>query len=142
LGGGGLFGIFGALRPAAPPSGLFVADLQASGPADAQPRRLGTALNIFGPVWRSGTTLLGFGRQKDGTLALFDIDPSSGAVHDLSVRLPAGTAQGTAGLSARWDARHGRALLLAHTPDGATFNVGGDPLQAWLVSFVAPKAKG
>jgi len=139
---GGLFGIFGALRPSAPPSGLFMADLElekASGLADAQPRRLGTAINNFGLVWRFDTTLYGFARQDDGALALHSIDPASGAVHDLGVRLPVGTAQGTTGLSVRWDARHGYALLLAHAPDGGTVaaSAGGGPLQAWLVSFVA-----
>ena len=59
-GGGGLFGIFSALRPSAPPSGLFMANLEASGLQDAQPRRLGTAINTFGLVWRSESALLGF----------------------------------------------------------------------------------
>jgi PEGA domain len=136
---GGLFGIFGALRPAPPPAGLFMADLQASGLQGAQPRRLGTAINNFGLVWRFETTLYGFARQDDGTLALHSIDPVSGAVHDLGVRLPAGIAQGMTGLSARWDARHGSALLLARAPGGGTSAAaaGGGPLQAWLVSFVS-----
>jgi hypothetical protein len=135
-GGGpfGLFGLFSALRPSAPPSGLFVANLDASALEDAQPRRVGTSVNAFGPAWRSERTLLGFARQNDGTLALWSIEPTSGAVRDLGVRLPAGTAQG-AGLSARWDTRHGRALLLGHPPNSGT---GGSSLQAWLVSFVAP----
>jgi len=72
--GGGLFGIFSALRPSAPPSGLFMANLEASGLQDAQPRRLGTAINTFGLVWRSESALLGFARQDDGTLALRSID--------------------------------------------------------------------
>jgi len=137
--GGGLFGIFSALRPSAPPSGLFMANLEASGLQDAQPRRLGPAINTFGPVWRSESALLGFARQDDGTLALRSIDPTSGAVRDLGVRLPTGTAQGV-GVSARWDTRHGYALLLAHPSASGTFgaSVGGGPLQAWLVSFVAP----
>src|SRR5262249_47982851 len=100
---GGLFGIFGLLRPASPPSGLFLADLDAAGLADAQPRRLGTAINNFGLAWRFPTTVYAFAREDDGTLALHSIDPTSGAVHDLGVRLPAGIAQGTTGLSARWD---------------------------------------
>ena len=135
-GGGpfGSFGIFSTLRPSAPPSGLFMANLAASGLEDAQPRRLGTSVNAFGPAWRSERTLLGFARQNDGTLALWSIEPTSGAVHDLGVRLPAGAAQ-SAGLSARWDMRHGRALLLSHPPNSGT---GGSSLQAWLVSFVAP----
>jgi hypothetical protein len=144
--GGGLFGIIGALRPSAPPSGLFMADLElkkASGLADAQPRRLGTAINNFGLVWRFDTTLYGFARQDDGTLALHSIDPASRAVHDLGVRLPAVTAQGTTGLSVRWDARHGDALLLAHAPGGgpSAASAGGGPVQAWLVSFVSASAQ-
>jgi hypothetical protein len=139
-GGGGPFGIFGifsifsVLRPAAPPSGLFMANLEASGLEDAQPRRLGTSVNAFGPVWRSENVLLGFARQNDGTLALWSIEPTSGVVRELGVRLPAGTAQ-AAGLSARWDTRHGYALLLSYPPNTGT---GGSSLQAWLVSFVAP----
>lgn len=138
--GAGLFGIFSSLRPSAPPSGLFVANLEASGLQDAQPRRLGTALNTFGPVWRSDSALLGFARQEDGTLGLRSIDSASGALRDLGARLPSVTAQGAPGLSARWDARHGYALILAHAAAGGTFEptIGGGPLQAWLVSFVAP----
>ena len=140
-GGGpfGIFGIYSTLRPSAPPSGLFMANVESSGLNDAQPRRLGTSVNAFGPVWRSEDTLLGFARQNDGTLALWSIEPTSGAVRDLGVRLPAGTAQG-AGLSARWDTRHGHALLLSHPACGgviASVATGG-LLQAWLVSFVAP----
>jgi hypothetical protein len=140
---GGLFGIFSALRPAAPASGLFMGDLKASGLADTQPRRLGTAINNFGVVWRFPSTLYGFAREDDGTLALHSIDPTSGAVHDLGVRLPAGTAPGTSGLSARWDARHGFALLLAHAPGGGSSeaSAGDGPLQAWLVSFVSASAQ-
>jgi len=139
-GSGGLFGIFGifsTLRPSAPPSGLFTVNLEVSGLKDAQPRRLGTSINTFGPAWRSENTLFGLARQDDGTLALRSIDPSTGAVHDLGVRLPAGTAQGAAGLSARWDTRHGYALLLAHASNSGT---GGASLQAWLVSFLPPSS--
>jgi hypothetical protein len=139
-GGGGLFGIFGifsALRPSAPPSGLFVADMEASGLDAAQPHRLGTSLNTFGAVWRSENTLFGFARQDNGTLALRSIDPLTGAVHDLGVRLPAGTPPGVAGLSARWDTRHGYALLMTHPSNSGT---GGASLQAWLVSFLPPSS--
>jgi hypothetical protein len=141
---GGLFGIFGALRPAPPPSALFMADLdKASGLADSQPRRLGTSVNNFGLVWRFPTTLYGFAREGDGALALHSIDPTSGVVHDLGVRLPAGTAQGATGVSVRWDARHGYALLLAHAPAGGSSeaSAAGGPLQARLVSFVSPSAQ-
>jgi len=143
-GGGGLFGIsgiFSALRASTPPSGLFMASLEASGLQDAQPRRLGTAINTFGPVWRSESALLGFARQDDGTLALRSIDATSGGVNDLGVRLPAGTAQGT-GLSGRWDTRHGNALLLSRPSAGGTIgaSASGGPLQAWLVSFVSPSS--
>src|SRR6185437_4446523 len=110
-----------------------------SGLADTQPRRLGTAINNFGLVWRSESTLLGFARQEDGTLALHAIDPTSGVVKDLGVRLPAGTAQGTNGLSVRWDARHGYALLLGHSTNGGIVasSASDAPLQAWLVSFAS-----
>ncbi|MDQ6673823.1 MAG: PEGA domain-containing protein [Chloroflexota bacterium] len=139
----GVFGIFGTLRPSAPPSGLFMADLQAAGLEGTQPRRLGTAINNFGLVWHFQTTLFGFAREADGTLSLHSIDPTSGAVRDMGVRLPAGTAQGIGGLSARWDARHGFALLLAHVSADGTFgaSAGRSPLQAWLVSFVSASAQ-
>jgi hypothetical protein len=139
-GGGpfGLFGLFGALRAAAPPSGLFLANLGGADLAAVQPRRIGTAINTAGPVWRSETTLFGLARQDDGTLALRSIDTTTGAVRDLGVRLPAGTGQGL-GLSARWDTRHGRALVLARpSATGAVGNAASGPLQAWLVSFVSP----
>jgi hypothetical protein len=134
--GGGLFGIFSALRPSAPPSGLYMARLEASGLQDAQPRRLGTAINTFGPVWRSESALLGFARQDDGMLALRSIDPTSGAVRDLGVRLPAAVGQGT-GLAAHWNTSHGYALLLSHPSNGGTVGVS---LQGWLVSFASPSS--
>src|SRR5260370_36535267 len=74
-------------------------------------------MNGFGQGGGVGGAVVGFARQDDGTLALRSIDPTSGAVRDLGVRLPPGTAQGT-GLSARWDTRHGRALLLAQPSTG------------------------
>jgi len=60
---------------------------------------------------------------------------------DLGVQLPAGTAEG-AGLSARWDTRHGQALLLSHPAGGGVIASAatGGLLQAWLVSFVAPSS--
>jgi hypothetical protein len=136
----GLFSLFGALRAAAPPSGLFLANLESSDLADAQARRLGGATNTVGPVWRSETTLFGLARQEDATLALRSIDATSGAVRDLGVRLPASAGQGL-GLAARWDTRHGRALVLARSSAaGAVGNAASGPLQAWLVSFVSPGA--
>jgi len=138
-GGGGLFGIFNALRPAAPLTGLFVANLEASGLDSVQPRRLGPATGTLGPAWRSQNTLLGFARQDDGTLALRSIDPTAGEARDLGVRLPASVAQGAIGLSARWDLRHGRALLLARASTSGTrgASAGRGPLLAWLVSFTS-----
>jgi hypothetical protein len=138
--GGGLFGlfdVFSALRASsAAPSGLFVASVEASGLETVQPRRVGAAVNTLGPAWRSENTLLGIARQDDGTLALRSIDPSTGATRDLGVRLPASTGQG-AGLAARWDTRHGYALLLSHPSNGGTV---GASLQAWLVSFPQPSS--
>jgi hypothetical protein len=117
-----------------------MADLKAARLDSGQPRSLGTAINTFGPVWRSESALYGLGRQDDSTLALRSIDPGSGAVRDLGVRLPAGTGQGS-GLAVRWDTRYGRALLLSHPPTGATVgsDMPGGPLQAWLVSFAASR---
>ncbi|MGI9149250.1 MAG: PEGA domain-containing protein [Chloroflexota bacterium] len=138
--GGGLFdffGVFSALRASsAPPSGLFMASVEASGLETVQPRRVGTAINILGPAWRSENAVHSFARQDDGSLALRSIDPTSGAVRDLGVRLPTSTGQGT-GLAARWDTRHGNALLLARPSNNGT---GGASLQAWLVSFVSPSS--
>jgi hypothetical protein len=138
--GGGLFdflGAFSALRPAsAPPAGLFMASVEASGLAAARPRRIGTMNNALGPVWRSETALYSFARLNDGTLALRSTDPSTGATHDLGVRLPGSTGQG-AGLAVRWDIRHGYALLLSRPSNGGA---GGAALQAWLVSFPGPSS--
>jgi hypothetical protein len=111
-----------------------MADLDASGLTAIQPRRLGTAINMFGPTWRSENALFSLARQENGTLALLSVDPTSGATRDLGLRLPAGTGQG-AGLGVRWDARHGQALLLARPSNGAS------SLQAWLVSFVSSSAE-
>jgi hypothetical protein len=111
-------------------------DVEASGLGTVQPRRVGTAINMAGPVWRSEHAMYVFSRQSDGTLALHLIDPTSGAVRDLGVRLPAGTGQGV-GLAARWDTCDGDALLLSQSPNGGT---GGASLQAWLVSFVSPSS--
>jgi hypothetical protein len=135
----GLFGIFGALRPAPASSGLFAINLEASMLQSSQPTRLGRAINNFGLVWRYPTTLYAFARQDDGSLALHSADPNSGIVSDLGVRLGVGGAQET-GLTARWDTRHGYALLLARAPAGGTTRspADPDPIRAWLVSFAAP----
>jgi hypothetical protein len=129
------FGLFSTLRTSTTSlAGLFMANVEIAGLETARPRRVGTATNILGPVWQSEHALYGFARRDDGMLALRSIDPTSGATHDLGVRLPATTGQG-AGLAARWDTRHGRALLLAHP---SKVGIGGASLQAWLVSFVSP----
>ena len=137
---GGLFGIFGALRPAAPPSGLFAAQLEPSVLADVQPRRLGSAINNFGLIWRHQTMLYAFAPEGDGALALHSVDPASGVVTDLGVRLSIGATLSAPGLSARWDAHHGYALVLAHAPGGTSLSAPVQPLQAWLVSFVRSNA--
>ena len=134
----GLFGIFGALGPAPPPLGLFLVDVEASGLQESQPRRLGSVTGVVGPVWRSSSTLFGFARQGDGTFSLRSIDPSSGALGDPGVSLPASTGQG-AGVAVRWDVVHGYALLLSRP--SAAFASASAPLQAWLVSF-APNRNG
>ncbi|HLB78622.1 MAG TPA: hypothetical protein VJO72_16455 [Candidatus Dormibacteraeota bacterium] len=130
------FGTFSWLRASTPQSGLFVANLESSGLEAVQPHRLGASINTFGPVWRSENVVYGLARQDDGSLALRSIDPTSGAVQDLGVRLPASTGQGT-GLAARWDTSHGYALLLSHASSGGT---GGASLQGWLVSFTSPSS--
>jgi PEGA domain len=131
------FGVFSALRaPSSPSTGLFMASVEASAIDAARPRRIGTTNNALGPVWRSENALYSFARQNHGTLALRSTDPSTGATRDLGVRLPASTGQG-AGLAARWDTRHGYALLLAHPSNDGT---GGTALQAWLVSFQEPNS--
>ena len=119
-----------------------MANLEASGLADAQPRRLGTAINTFGPVWRSESALFGFARQDDGTLALRSIDPTSGAVHDLGVRLPLGTAQGTPGCPVAGIRAMATRCCSPTRPTGGTLgaSASGGPLQAWLVSFVSPSS--
>jgi hypothetical protein len=65
--GGGPFDFFGAfsalLASSAPPSGLFMADVEVWGLEAVQPRRVGTAINLAGPVWRSENALYSFARQ-------------------------------------------------------------------------------
>ncbi|MBV9602309.1 MAG: PEGA domain-containing protein [Chloroflexi bacterium] len=136
---GGIFGIFGTLRPAPPPAGLFATHLEPSSVADVQPLRLGRAINNFGLVWRSETTLYAFAPEDDGRLALHSVDPATGVVTDLGVRVSAGSMQASAGLSVRWDTHDGSALLLAHTqgPSLSTADPTSAPLQVYLVSFVA-----
>jgi hypothetical protein len=129
-----VFGLFSAPRTSTTSlAALFMANVESSGLDTARARPVGTATNILGPVWRSEHALYGFTRRDD-VLALRSIDPTSGATHDLGVRLPATTGHG-AGLAARWDTRRGRALLLAHP---AKVGTSGTSLQAWMVSFVWP----
>jgi hypothetical protein len=136
---GGIFGIFGALRPAPPPAGLFVTHLEPSSLADVQPARLGRAINNFGLGWRSETVLYAFAPEDDGRLALHSVDPATGVVTDLGVRVSTGPIQRSSGLSVRWDTHDGYALLLAHSQGAAVSTA--DPtsarLQVYLVSFVA-----
>jgi hypothetical protein len=138
----GLFGIFGALRPAPASSGLFAINLEASTLQTSRPTRLGRAINNLGLVWRYSTTIYAFARQDEGSLALHSADPNSGIVSDLGVRLAVGGAQDTSGLTARWDTRDRYALLLARAPAGGTPRspADADPIRAWLVSFAEPPA--
>jgi len=130
--GGGLFDLFSAFRASSPPSGLFVADLQATGLEVSQPRRLGTMTNVVAPVWRSDNELFGFIRQ-DGALGLRLMDPATATVRDAGIRLQPGVGQGS-GLAAHWDAENGRVLLLSRRSSSAIVS-GSGPLEAWLVSF-------
>jgi len=134
--GSGLFDLFSAFRASAPPSGLFLVDLQATGLESSQPHRLGTMTNVLAPVWRSNNTLFGFVRQDDGALGLRSIDPAAATVRDVGVRLPAGVGQG-GGLAAHWDADNGRVLLLSRPSSSTSVSGAGltSPLEAWLVSF-------
>jgi hypothetical protein len=131
---GGLLDLFGALRTSAPPSGLFLADLNAQGTQASQPRRLGKLTGVVAPVWRQDGSLLSFVRQNDGALALQAID-QNGAVHGPAAPLPKGAIQGNS-VAARWDSERGRALLLSRP---APTNVNADgvaPLQAALLSYM------
>jgi len=138
--GGGLFDLFSAFRASSPPSGLFLADLQATGLEVSLPRRLGTMTNVVAPVWRSNNELFGFVRQDDGALGLRSIDPATATVRDTGVRLQAGVGQGS-GLAARWDADKGRVLLLSRR-SSSTIVSGSGPLEAWLVSFATTPDTG
>jgi hypothetical protein len=92
--------VFSALRPAAPPSGLFVVDMNSTEVGAGLPRRIGTLAGTAAPVWRDASTLLGFARHDDESLLLRSIDVASGVAHDTGAEFPPGTAQGT-GLGAR-----------------------------------------
>jgi hypothetical protein len=124
----GLLDIFGTLRPAAAPAGLFVVDLGVDGSA-AQPRRIGTVTGLSAPVWRDSATIYGFVRLDDGALGLQSVDVEKGSASDTGARIKSGVVQGT-GLAARWDVAHGRAALLTQQKPPAA------GLQAWLVSFL------
>jgi hypothetical protein len=126
--------VFSALRPAAPPSGLFAVDMDSAEPGAAQPRRVGTSTGTAAPVWRDASTLLGFARHDDGSLLLRSIDMSSGVAHDTAAEFPPGTAEGT-GLGARWDVVHARALLVTRAGTNTSANSTSD-VEAWLVSFL------
>jgi hypothetical protein len=139
--GTGPFDILAGLRQTAPALGVFVADVGGSTAANASPRRLGTATDLVAPVWRDGPadgTLLGLVHKEDGAIGIRSVDAASGEVQDLDGRLPAGTGEG-AGLAARWDTEHGRALLLTRASNAVTTtSVKPGPLTIWLVSFIAP----
>jgi hypothetical protein len=140
----GPFDIFAGLRQTVPPLGLFVAAVDGLTAGNSSPRRLGSATNLVGPVWRDGpadSTLLGFVHQEGGTIGMHSVDAASGKVQDLDAHLPAGTGEGT-GLAARWDTERGRALLATRAPNAAiTTSVRPGPLAIWLVSFTAPVAQ-
>jgi hypothetical protein len=139
--GTGPFDIFAGLRQTVSPLGLFVAAVDGSTAGNTAPRRLGTATNLVAPVWRDGPadgTLLGLVHKEDGALGIRSVDAASGEVQDLDGRLPAGTGEG-AGLAARWDTVHGRALLLTRASNAvSTTSVRPGALAIWLVSFIAP----
>ena len=134
--GGGLFGPFGALRPSAPASGLFVAEVDAPDPSGRQARRLGTATGwsprsgaTAAPCWDWRAT------KAAGWLSARSTRPRARCVTWVP-GLPAGTGQGS-GLAAHWDPARGRVLLLTYPATSTTATSAPTPVQAWLVSFAA-----
>jgi hypothetical protein len=146
-GAGGPLGLLGLGRPAATtPGALFVRAPSAASLAAGDAPRLGTATGILGPAWRSpgsgieGAPLVGFERAG-GALALHAIDPDTGRVLDLGVRLPSEVAPGGAPIGVRWDLAHARALVMARSADHP-LSAGSDPLDVWLVDFAAGPREG
>jgi hypothetical protein len=144
---GGPLGLLGLSRPAATtPGALFVRTPSAASLAAGDAPRLGTATGILGPAWRSpgsgieGAPLVAFVRAG-GTLALHAIDPDTGRVQDLGVRLPPEVAPGGGPIGVRWDLAHARALVMARSADHP-LSAGTDPLDVWLVDFGAGLREG
>ncbi|HEX5502241.1 MAG TPA: PEGA domain-containing protein [Thermomicrobiales bacterium] len=108
-------GLFGT---ATRPPGLFTAGLDAPAPA-----RLG-GQPAFWPGWRNDGLVVALARARGDLTAveLLDADGTATALATLSV--PFGSP-GT-GPAARWDAEHGRALLLAPSADGG---------ELWLIDW-------
>jgi hypothetical protein len=131
----GLFDLFSSLRGASPSLGLFRADLSPSNLQQGQPARIGAASNLVAPLWRPDGTVLAFGRQGDA-LALRTVNVTTGAVNVLDAQLPTQAGQGS-GVAGRWDQERGRLLLLAHASTSLGTSSTSNPVQAWLVSFMA-----
>jgi hypothetical protein len=137
----GLFGLLGLGRPpGAVPGGLFVVTPSAPALASGDAARVGSVTGILALAWRSdgsgldGAPLIGLARDADGALGLRAVDPTSGAMRDLHVQLPADMAPGATTIGARWDMAHARALLLARSADRSAPAVTGG-IEAWLVDF-------
>jgi hypothetical protein len=140
-GANGLFGLLGLGRaPGAVPGGLFVVTPSTPALASGDAARLGSVTGILALAWRSGGSaldgapLVGLVRDADGAIGLRAVDPTSGALQDLHVRLPADVAPGVTTIGARWDLAHARALLLARSPDRSA-PAETDGIEAWLVDF-------
>jgi PPE-repeat protein len=133
-----------SVGPAEPPPGLFLANPDAPAMASDEPRRLGTATGVLALVWRqtapgsAGMPLLGFVRSdQDGKpLAGRVIDPASGRLQDIGLRLPADVAPGKTPVAARWDVAHGRALIVSRPSEtGQASPTAPGALDVWLVQF-------
>jgi dipeptidyl aminopeptidase/acylaminoacyl peptidase len=127
---------------------LYLADLAAPALAPRQRSRLGTTTDVVAPAWLpeklgpDHTPLIGISVAGDGSRPpqLRSIEPASGKVHDLAVRLGPDMAQGATSVSARWDTGRGQALIFARRSSGTGLatNTGPATLDTWLVQFASP----
>ncbi len=101
-------------------------------------QRLGSAAGLIAPTWPSAdetgeTSLVALARSDQGSrpLVLRGIDPVSGTPQNLDIALPA-TVGGSRAVTARWDATHGRLLVLARHDNSSP-----ELLDYWLVQLRA-----
>jgi hypothetical protein len=121
--------------------GLFFATPTGPALSAEEGQRLGSATGLIAPTWASadetvGANVLALARSSQGSkpLTIRAVDPSSGAVRNLDIVLPASVG-GSGTVTARWDLVHGRLLVLARHD-----STNSGLLDYWLVQLRAAGA--